>query len=59
MIAFEPVELSAEEHALRRQVREFLAEELPRGSFSPGLGMNAARDAGFSRKLGARGWLGN
>ncbi len=58
MIAFEPVELSADEHALRRQVRQFLAEELPRGSFSPGLGMNAARDAGFSRKLGAQGWLG-
>ena len=30
----------------------------PRGSFEPGLGMNAGKDPAFSRKLGERGWLG-
>lgn len=58
MIEFQPVELSATEQELRREVVEFLAAELPRGSFTPGLGMNAAKDPEFSRKLGARGWLG-
>lgn len=58
MISFEPVELSAGELALRREVRGFLAAELPRGSFRPGLGFNAGNDPAFSRKLGERGWLG-
>jgi alkylation response protein AidB-like acyl-CoA dehydrogenase len=58
VIEFGPVELSAAERALRAEVRQFLAAELPRGSFAPGLGMNAAKDPAFSRKLGARGWLG-
>jgi alkylation response protein AidB-like acyl-CoA dehydrogenase len=39
-------------------VRAFLAAELPRGSFRPGLGMNGAADREFSRKLGSRGWVG-
>jgi alkylation response protein AidB-like acyl-CoA dehydrogenase len=51
-------ELSAEERALQREVREFLAAELPRGTFTPGLGMVGGRDPQFSRKLAARGWLG-
>ena len=55
---FKPVELTAAEAELRAEVRAFLAEELPRGSFHPGLGMNSAKDPEFSRKLGARGWLG-
>jgi alkylation response protein AidB-like acyl-CoA dehydrogenase len=55
---FEMTELTASERALQGEVREFLAAELPRGSFTPGLGMNAAKDPGFSQKLGARGWLG-
>lgn len=55
---FEPVELSVAERALRTEVIGFLAAELPRGSFQPGLGMNAAKDPEFSRKLGERGWLG-
>ncbi len=58
MIEFGPVELSEAERALRAEVQRFLAIELPRGSFMPGLGMNAAKDPAFSRKLGARGWLG-
>jgi hypothetical protein len=55
---FEMTELTAGERALQGEVRAFLAEELPRGSFAPGLGMNAQKDPEFSRKLGARGWLG-
>ena len=58
MIRFEPVELTAAEHTLRDEVIQFLHERLPRGSFRPGLGMNAAPDAAFSRELGERGWLG-
>ncbi len=41
---FEPSELSEQELALQREVREFLAAELPRGTFEPGLGMDAPRD---------------
>jgi alkylation response protein AidB-like acyl-CoA dehydrogenase len=51
-------ELTEAERALQAEVRSFLAEQLPRGSFTPGLGMNAAKDPAFSAKLGARGWLG-
>jgi alkylation response protein AidB-like acyl-CoA dehydrogenase len=58
VIRFDATELTDAERALRSEVRAFLAEELPRGSFTPGLGMNGAKDAGFSAKLGARGWLG-
>jgi 3-oxocholest-4-en-26-oyl-CoA dehydrogenase alpha subunit len=58
MFDFRPVELTDDENALRREVRRFLADELPRGSFTPGLGMNAAKDPAFSRQLGSRGWLG-
>jgi alkylation response protein AidB-like acyl-CoA dehydrogenase len=55
---FEMTELTVDERALRDEVRSFLAAELPRDSFTPGLGMNAAKDPAFSQKLGARGWLG-
>jgi alkylation response protein AidB-like acyl-CoA dehydrogenase len=58
MISFEPVVLTEQERNLQLEVREFLRDELPRGSFDPGLGMNAANDKEFSRKLGRRGWLG-
>ncbi|HSR23562.1 MAG TPA: acyl-CoA dehydrogenase family protein [Candidatus Eisenbacteria bacterium] len=55
---FEPTELTGRELALQREVREFLAAELPRGSFTPGLGMGASRDPAFSRRLAERGWVG-
>lgn len=58
MIDFEPVELSDDELHLRDEVIDFLRAELPRGSFRPGLGMNAEKDPAFSRRLGERGWLG-
>jgi alkylation response protein AidB-like acyl-CoA dehydrogenase len=58
MMRFDVTELTEAERLLQAEVRQFLAEELPRGSFIPGLGMNGAKDRGFSAKLGKRGWLG-
>lgn len=55
---FEPVILTPEEEELRTEVREFLAKELPRGSYRPGLGMNAVHSPEFSRRLAERGWIG-
>jgi alkylation response protein AidB-like acyl-CoA dehydrogenase len=50
--------LTASELELREQVRVFLAEKLPWGSFEPGLGMGAEVDPEFSAALGERGWIG-
>jgi 3-oxocholest-4-en-26-oyl-CoA dehydrogenase alpha subunit len=58
MLRFQAVELSVAELALRDEVRAFLAADLPRGTFLPGLGFNAAKDPAFSRRLGEMGWLG-
>jgi alkylation response protein AidB-like acyl-CoA dehydrogenase len=58
LLRFEFTELSEPELALQRDVRAFLSEELPRGTFTPGLGMAAPRDQEFSRKLATRGWIG-
>ncbi|MCW2529480.1 MAG: acyl-CoA dehydrogenase [Pseudonocardiales bacterium] len=55
---FTATELRPDELALQQEVRDFLDAELPRGSYHPGLGMNAPASREFSRKLGARGWLG-
>ena len=55
---FAPVTLSPAQERLRAEVREFLARELPRGSYRPGLGMNADASPAFSRKLAGRGWVG-
>jgi alkylation response protein AidB-like acyl-CoA dehydrogenase len=57
-LLFAPADLTEEELDLQREVREFLASELPRGTFTPGLGMAAPRDREFSAKLAERGWLG-
>jgi acyl-CoA dehydrogenase len=43
---------------LRAEVRAFLADELAKGTFRPRSDFGAADDASFSRKMGARGWLG-
>ncbi|MCN9242360.1 acyl-CoA dehydrogenase family protein [Streptomyces sp. RY43-2] len=51
-------ELTAPERELQREVREWLNERLPEGSYPVGLGMAGAFDPRFSRDLGARGWLG-
>jgi alkylation response protein AidB-like acyl-CoA dehydrogenase len=57
-LLFAPADLTEEELDLQREVRVFLAAELPRGTFQPGLGMAAPRDREFSAKLAQRGWLG-
>lgn len=51
-------ELTAAELDLRAQVRAFLAERLPAGTFEPGLGMGAPVDPAFSAALAERGWVG-
>jgi alkylation response protein AidB-like acyl-CoA dehydrogenase len=58
VLRFAFTQLTDQELALQANVRAFLAAELPRGEFAPGLGMAAPRDQDFSRKLAARGWLG-
>src|SRR3984957_6394722 len=58
-VRFGWTELTPAELSLQAEVRAFLAAEL--GSDAgrrPGLGMNGAASREFSKKLGARGWLG-
>jgi len=51
-------ELTAAERELQHEVRSWLEERLPVGSYEVGLGMVGAFDRQFSRDLGAKGWLG-
>src|SRR6202045_3620713 len=53
-----PAVLTAQELELRQQVRAFLAETLPWGTFEPGLGMGAEVNPKFSAELAERGWVG-
>jgi len=55
---FAPTELTAAELDLQAEVRDFLAAELPPGTYDRALGMGAGKDKEFSKKLAARGWLG-
>jgi alkylation response protein AidB-like acyl-CoA dehydrogenase len=55
---FDPVTLPATAPAFRREIREFLARQLPRGPAERRANCWAVFDAEFSRKLGARGWIG-
>ncbi|MFV0534410.1 MAG: acyl-CoA dehydrogenase family protein [Cumulibacter sp.] len=54
---FVPTPLSPAELELQRDVRQFIAEELP-ADHQPGLGMGSGFDPEFSRELAARGWVG-
>ena len=58
MIAIEPCTLDASCEALRAEVREFLATELADLPPVERAKNWSAADPAFSRKLGARGWLG-
>src|SRR5438045_4815933 len=51
-------ELPPEAEALRPEVRAFLAEELGGRSRVDGTGSWGAFDREFSKKMGARGWIG-
>src|SRR5260370_21908667 len=55
---FDPVELPPECEALRAEVREFIAVELAAGLWGPNSDFGSHRSAAFSRRLGARGWIG-
>ena len=57
-VQFAWTELTSAERALQAEVRGFLAAELGSPGRRPGLGMNGVPDREFSKKLGARGWLG-
>ncbi len=55
---FAPTELTAAELDLQAEVRDFLATELPPGTYDRALGMGAGKDKEFSKKLAAKGWVG-
>jgi acyl-CoA dehydrogenase len=55
---FDPVELPPECEALRAEVRGFIAWELAAGLWVPNSDFGSRRSAAFSRRLGARGWIG-
>jgi alkylation response protein AidB-like acyl-CoA dehydrogenase len=58
-IRFDPLRLPPGTARLRDEVRAFLAEEAARGTFDPNLGLrNPSYDREFSRRVGARGWIG-
>lgn len=54
----EATELTQDEVRLQQDVRDFIAERLPVGSYPVGLGMSGEIDPDFSRDLGKEGWLG-
>ena len=55
---FDPVDLPPECEALRGEVRDFIAGELAAGFWVPNSDFGSHRSAAFSRRLGARGWIG-
>jgi acyl-CoA dehydrogenase len=58
-LEFDPIRLPPACEALRREVRAFLAEEVAAGTFDPRRpGHGDMHNAGFSRRVGAKGWIG-
>src|SRR5262245_30242541 len=58
-IHFDQVRLPEAAQALRREVRRFLADEIAAGTFDPRRSATSlAFNPEFSRKVGARGWIG-
>lgn len=56
---FDSVELPPKAQELRREVRDFLQEEIARGTFTPGgLSRESSFNRDFSRRVGQRGWIG-
>src|ERR1700737_2125924 len=55
---FDSIELPPESEALRAEVREFIVGELAAGLWVPNSDFGSHRSAAFSRRLGARGWIG-
>ena len=59
-LTFDPIRLPPECVALRKEVRAFLAEEAASGTLNANIGggIDGAFSAEFSRKVGAKGWIG-
>jgi len=58
-LEFDPVRLPPECQELRAEVRAFLDAEVEAGTFNPHqAGNDAAYSEEFSRKVGAKGWIG-
>jgi len=58
-LQFDPIRLPPECQKLRAEVRAFLAEEIAAGTFDPHQpGHGDAYNRGFSRRVGAKGWIG-
>jgi acyl-CoA dehydrogenase len=58
-IHFDPIRLPAVTQQLRADVREFIREEVARGTFDPRGGTTLGGfNPEFSRKVGAKGWIG-
>jgi alkylation response protein AidB-like acyl-CoA dehydrogenase len=55
---FDPVPMPEAAQALRGEVRAFIAEEVALGAFTPSRNSWSSFDADFSRKCGARGYIG-
>ena len=56
---FDPMQFPPEAEALRQEVRAFLRAENDAGTFTPGSGDMASNfSPEFSRKIGAKGWIG-
>ncbi|MBC7103978.1 MAG: acyl-CoA dehydrogenase family protein [Parvibaculum sp.] len=55
---FDLCELPGETEGLREEIRAFLAEELPRIPKATRAQTWSGSDAAFSRKMGAKGWIG-
>jgi acyl-CoA dehydrogenase len=58
-LRFDQIRLPPECDKLRGQVRAFLAQEIAAGTFDPDRpGYGDSHDAAFSRRVGAKGWIG-
>ncbi|HEY1541382.1 MAG TPA: acyl-CoA dehydrogenase family protein [Xanthobacteraceae bacterium] len=58
-LRFDPIRLPPECETLRQEVRAFLAQEIAAGTFDPDRpGHGDSHDPAFSRRIGARGWIG-
>ena len=57
-LRFDPPPPFPEGEVLRGEVRAFIAEHLPKRAITEGVGSWGGYDHDFSRKMGARGWIG-
>ncbi|MEP7031205.1 MAG: acyl-CoA dehydrogenase family protein, partial [Pseudolabrys sp.] len=56
---FDQMRLPPECDRLRAEVRAFLAEEIAAGTFAPDRpGHGDTHDPAFSKRIGAKGWIG-